>query len=187
MSISTRKGDNGETDLLFGKRVPKHHGRIKALGVVDEFNAALGLLRVQIITSETRDIASRAQELLIALMGELATPVGEEGHYAGTHQRQQITTEHVTWLDGWVEKLEREGHFKFRGWVYPGGAGHAGGAYADFARAVCRRAEVSIIELADTDQSLPNEQVVRFLNRLSDVLWLLARWEERAVNTDAST
>lgn len=178
MSISTRKGDSGQTDLLFGQRVAKNHPRITALGDVDELNAALGLLRVHAATPESEDLAHTCQEHLIGLMGELATPTGGEARYQETHP-QQLKPDHVTWLDGWVEKLEREGAFVFRGWVLPGAAKHAGGAHADFARTVCRRAERSIIDLAATGDDLPNEAVVRFLNRLSDVLWLLARWEEK--------
>ena len=179
MSISTRKGDSGSTDLLFGQRVIKSHPRIAALGHVDELNAALGLLRLHAGTAETGEVAAQTQLWLIGLMGELATPVGSEEKYEETHT-QQITTEQVGYLDGWVERLEREGAFKFTGWVLPGAAGVPGGAYADFARTICRRAERSLIELDATGDELPNDEPVRYLNRLSDVLWLLARWEEKA-------
>ena len=178
MSISTRKGDQGTTDLLFGSRVPKNHPRIVALGDVDELNAALGLLRIHAGTAETKEVAAKVQLWLIGLMGEVATPVGGEAKYERTHT-QQVTAEQVIYLDGWVEKLEREGQFKFKGWVLPGGEGVPGGAYADFARTVCRRAERSVYDLASSGDGLPNEQPVKFLNRLSDVLWLLARWEEK--------
>lgn len=178
MSISTRKGDTGTTDLLFGERVPKDHPRILALGAVDELNAALGLLRIHAGTEEVREVASRTQELLIGLMGELATPVGREGKYLMTHAFH-IMPEHVTWLDGWVERLESSGQLEFKGWSLPGAAGSAGGAYADFARTVVRRSEALIVALDSAGQTLPNDEVLRFLNRLSDVLWLLARWEER--------
>ncbi len=172
MSISTRKGDQGTTDLLFGGRVPKNHPSIVALGDVDELNAALGLLRVHARTAASKEVAAAVQLWLIGLMGELATPAGKEAAYADTHT-QQVTSEQVAFLDGWVEKLEREGQFKFKGWVLPGGAGLAGGAHADYARTVCRRAERSIYDLGTRGEPL------RFLNRLSDVLWLLARWEEK--------
>lgn len=178
MSISTRKGDAGQTDLLFGDRVPKNHPRVLALGAVDELNAGLGLLRVHARTSESQDVAARTQLLLIGLMGELATPAGREQKYQSTHL-EQLKPEHVAWLDVWVERLEREGQFQFKGWVLPGAAGVPGGAYADFARTICRRAESSIVNLAGTEHDVPNPEIVRFLNRLSDVLWLLARWEER--------
>lgn len=181
MSISTRKGDQGSTDLLFGTRVTKNHPSIVALGDVDELNAALGLLRIHAGTPEVKEVAAQVQLWLIGLMGEVATPAGGEAKYGRTHT-QQVTPEQVSYLDGWVEKLEREGQFKFKGWVLPGGEGMAGGAYADFARTVCRRAERSVYALASSGDALPNEEPVKFLNRLSDVLWLLARWEEKRAN-----
>lgn len=178
MSISTRKGDDGTTDLLFGKRVAKNHPRVEALGEVDELNAALGLLRVHALTAEVGEVVAQVQLWLIGLMGELATPPGGEEKYGRTHT-QQVTPDQLSYLDGWVEQLEREGQFKFKGWVLPGGQGSVGGAYADFARTVCRRAERSVYALTGTEEDLPNSVPVKFLNRLSDVLWLLARWEER--------
>lgn len=179
MSISTKHGDSGETDLLFGQRVRKSHPRIRALGSVDELNAALGLLRVHAQREETAGVAEHAQLCLIKLMGELATPAGKEERYSQTHESKGITAEHVAWADGWVVTLEREGQFKFTGWVLPGAAGSKGGAFADNARAVCRRAERDIVDLILTGDELPNPEPVKFLNRLSDLLWLFARWEEK--------
>jgi cob(I)alamin adenosyltransferase len=178
MSISTRKGDAGSTDLLFGQRVLKSHPRVIALGDVDELNAALGLVRLHAQKPETKAVAEQVQQWLIGLMGQLATPVGGEERYEETHS-QRIATEQVSYLDGWVEKLEREGQFKFTGWVLPGAAGSPGGAFADAARTICRRAERAIIALDSTGDELESEEPLRFLNRLSDVLWLLARWEEK--------
>ncbi|MDB6140106.1 MAG: pduo nterm: atp:cob(i)alamin adenosyltransferase, partial [Verrucomicrobiaceae bacterium] len=141
-------------------------------------NAALGLMRIHSATAETKEVAAQVQLWLIGLMGELATPMGSEVTYERTHT-QQVNPDQLAYLDRWVEKLEREGQFKFKGWVLPGGQGIAGGAYADFARTVCRRAERSVYDLARNGEALPNAQPVKFLNRLSDVLWLLARWEEK--------
>lgn len=177
MSIATRKGDQGETDLLFGCRLSKSHPRVHALGAVDELNAALGPLRISALKPETRDVVAKVQPLLIALMGELATPPGLEERYAATHK--PFEPAHVLWLDEWVTKLEAGGALQFKGWALPGEAGVMTGAYADVARTVCRRAERLVVDLAGTEQAVPNAEVVRFLNRLADVLWLLARWEER--------
>lgn len=177
MSIATRKGDQGETDLLFGCRLSKSHPRVHALGAVDELNAALGPLRISALKPETRDVVAKVQPLLIALMGELATPPGLEERYAATHK--PFEPAHVLWLDEWVAKLEAGGALQFKGWALPGEAGVMTGAYADVARTVCRRAERLVVDLAGTEQAVPNAEVVRFLNRLADVLWLLARWEER--------
>lgn len=178
MSIATRKGDQGQTDLLFGCRLAKSHPRVHALGAVDELNAALGPLRLAAARDETRTIVPQVQRWLIALMGELATPPGEEQRYIDTHS-ERITEANVTWLDEWVAKLEAGGALKFKGWALPGEAGVMSGAYADLARVACRRAERSVIDLQGGADEVPNGELIRFLNRLADVLWLLARWEER--------
>lgn len=182
MSIATRRGDQGETDLLFGHRTSKSHPRVHALGAVDELNAALGPLRVTALREETREIVAQVQPWLISLMGELATPPGMEARYAEKHP--PFDSDKVTWLDTWVERLEAGGALKFKGWALPGEAGVLTGTYADIARTVCRRAERNVVDLTGTEQAVPNAEVLRFLNRLADVLWLLARWEERTAATD---
>ncbi len=177
MSIATRRGDEGETDLLFGCRLAKSHPRVHALGAVDELNAALGPLRVSALREETREVVSTVQPWLISLMGELATPPGQEARYAETHSG--FDAQKVLWLDEWVARLEAGGALQFKGWALPGEAGVMSGAYADLARVACRRAERHVVDLLGTDQEVPNPEIMRFLNRLADVLWLLARWEER--------
>jgi len=184
MSISTRKGDAGETDLLFGCRLTKSHPRIHALGAVDELNAALGPLRVMALCDETRACVAAVQPWLISLMGELATPPGQETRYAATHA--VFGADKTAWLDERVAWLEAAGALKFTGWALPGEAGVLSGAYADVARTVCRRAERAVVDLADTGQAVPNPEIGRFLNRLADVLWLLARWEERQAEASAA-
>jgi cob(I)alamin adenosyltransferase len=177
MSIATRRGDGGETDLLFGCRLSKSHPRVHALGSVDELNAALGPLRVAALREETRDIVRTVQPWLISLMGELATPPGLEEKYTATHP--PFDTAKVAFLDECVAKLEAGGALKFKGWALPGEAGVMSGAYADLARVACRRAERHVVDLCGTEQEVPNAEIRRFLNRLADVLWLLARWEEQ--------
>jgi len=179
MSIATRKGDQGQTDLLFGCRLAKSHPRVHALGAVDELNAALGPLRISALRKETQQIVPQVQRWLIGLMGELATPPGEEQRYIETHP-DRITEQNVLWLDERVAKLEAGGALKFKGWALPGEAGVMSGAHADLSRVACRRAERVVIDLHGTPDEVPNAEVIRFLNRLSDVLWLLARWEEQA-------
>ena len=144
MSITTRKGDTGHTDLLYGQRAPKSHPRIHALGAIDELNAALGLLRVHAARPLTRDTCARVQPWLIELMGELATPPGFEERYARSHPRSLGPGE-VACLDGTAAQLEARRALQFHGWAIP---------------------------------ALPNPDILRFLNRLSDLLWMLARWEE---------
>lgn len=179
MSITTRKGDEGDTDLLYGQRAAKSHPRIHALGAVDELNAALGPLRVSALKQETQEFLPRVQRRLIELMGELATPAGLEERYAQAHP-DRIGGPDLVWLDELVAALEAGGAMQFKGWALPGEAGVMSGAHADLARVAARRAERAVVDLNGTPEEVPNREVLRFLNRLSDVLWLLARWEERA-------
>ncbi len=178
MSITTKRGDKGSTDLLFGQCVLKNHPRIHALGAVDELNAALGLARVTAKSEIVLENTPKFQMELIALMGELATPRGEEERYAKTHP-QRIDTACVERLDELVKTLESQGALKFEGWALPGAGGSISGAHCDVARTVCRRAERSVMDLHDTDSAVPNVEIMRYLNRLSDVLWLMARMEEK--------
>lgn len=178
MSITTKRGDQGSTDLLFGNCVLKNHPRIHALGAVDELNAALGLMRVTAQTDIVRENVPKFQMELIALMGELATPRGEEERYAKTHP-QRIDTACVTRLDELVKTMEAQGALKFEGWALPGAGGGISGAHCDVARTVCRRAERTVMDLHETEHAVPNAEIVRYLNRLSDVLWLMARTEEK--------
>ena len=179
MSISTRKGDTGSTDLLFGERAAKSHPRIHALGAVDELNAALGPLRISATKPETKEIVPIIQRWLIGLMGELATPPGMEARYAEKFP-ELIDAEKVGRLDALGAQLEASGAMNFQGWALPGEAGVMSGAHADLARVAARRAERTLVDLDDTPERITNREILRFLNRLSDVLWLLARWEERA-------
>lgn len=178
MSITTKRGDKGSTDLLFGQCVLKSHPRIHALGAVDELNAALGLVRVTARTEIVKHNVPLFQMELISLMGELATPVGEEARYAQTHS-QGINADRVEALHDLVKTLEAQGALKFEGWALPGAGGSIGGAHCDVARTVCRRAERSVMDLHGTEHAVPNTEIVRYLNRLSDVLWLMARMEEK--------
>ncbi|MBL9113616.1 MAG: cob(I)yrinic acid a,c-diamide adenosyltransferase [Verrucomicrobiaceae bacterium] len=173
MSISTRRGDEGETDLLFGVRTSKAACRVVALGDVDELNAALGVLRANAVDARTKEVMHTVQPWLINLMGELATPPGEETRYT-TSFGAGITHKEIEWLDEQVKSIEAIG-MTFKGWVLPGAAGSKSGAFADLARAVARRAERSVTAL---EPPLANGLVIAFLNRLSDVLWLLARVED---------
>jgi cob(I)alamin adenosyltransferase len=136
MSITTRRGDQGSTDMLFGHCVLKNHPRIHALGAVDELNAALGLVRATAQAGLVQEHVPRFQMELIALMGELATPAGSEDHYRKTHP-QHIGAEQVTQLDGLVETMEQQGALKFKGWALPGEAGRLGAAHCDVARTIC--------------------------------------------------
>lgn len=177
MSITTKGGDRGETSLMYGRRIAKSDIRIAACGSVDELTAALGLARVHSTGESTwvgGEIAA-VQDELIALMGELATDPQDLSRYEKDgHPR--IGAAQIERLTSLGAKLEADG-IKFKGWAIPGAAGHSLGASLDFARAICRRTERDIVDLAECEPAF-NEDLIRYLNRLSDVLWLLARKTE---------
>jgi cob(I)alamin adenosyltransferase len=170
MSISTRRGDSGETDLLFGKRVPKNHARVACCGAVDELNAHLGVVRATDVSEELEKCINSIQKRLVGLMGVVATDSGDHQKYTDKGY-QGIEQSDVDWLDGIVRELEQEKGHRFRGWSRPGKAGALAGAYLDVARTTCRRSELASWAIEDDYLSVARQ----FLNRLSDVLWLLAR------------
>lgn len=175
MSITTKRGDQGQTDLLYGRRVAKSDLRIAAYGTVDELTSALGMARAQ-AASESRaepvEIIRTIQNELIGLMGELATdPADLDRYHRDGHPA--ITTAEVERLTALGRDLETRTP-KFTGWIIPGAAGDRTAAAIDFARAVARRAERDAVDLAECEEGF-NAEILRYLNRLSDVLWLLAR------------
>lgn len=174
MSITTQRGDGGETDLMYGRRVTKAHPRLCACGEVDELNAALGLARAHACRERVLQALGRRQQELIAVMGELATDPADLNRYlADRFPRIDAATAEA--LTGETRELEAELQERFSDWATPGADTTPCGAALDLARAICRRAERSAVTLAPA-----NGDLLRYLNRLSDFLWLLSRWEERA-------
>ena len=173
MSIATRTGDSGTTGLMYNKRVSKTHPRVEACGAVDELNAALGLVRALSESNFVVETISPLQKTLVGLMGELATELPDLERYQ-KDGFDQISPEATAKLDEVVKQLESEG-MTFEGWVMPGATRQA--AALDLARTACRRAERRICVLKEGGE-LGNEEILIFLNRLSDVLWLMARWAE---------
>ncbi|MGA0846118.1 MAG: cob(I)yrinic acid a,c-diamide adenosyltransferase [Luteolibacter sp.] len=172
MSIITGRGDNGETDLLFGKRMTKSSLRAEALGDIDELNAALGMARASDARPEWITMIDTIQEKLVGLMGQIATlPEDDDRYNAAGFPR--ITDEDVDWLTSEARRLEASG-IHFTGWARPGAEGCHARATMDFARTVARRAERSLLCLHENDGQVP-EAVRLFFNRLSDALWILAR------------
>ena len=170
MSITTKTGDDGETGLLFSRRTGKDDPRIAACGDVDELNAALGLAKAHLQKTEFSAKLTTIQQSLIALMGELATLPADASQY-GEAKFDKLTAADTAKLDEWIGELERAG-MKFKGWALPGGS--VPSAHLDFARTVCRRAERSVVGVLKTG-TLSDSQAVVYLNRLSDLLWLIAR------------
>ena len=173
MSIVTKTGDRGQTALMYNRRVSKCHPRVEAYGAVDELNAVIGLARATAKQAFIRDNLLSIQEDLVVLMGELATAVEDLPRYL-KDGFSQVSSSLSGKLDDLVKKIEAESA-SFRGWAMPGAT--VGSAALDVARTVCRRAERCVCALQEAGQ-LNNQEIVVFLNRLSDLLWLMARQEE---------
>ena len=172
MSIITGRGDSGDTDLLFGRRIAKTSLRVAALGGVDEVNAALGLARAAAADPEIIALIDAVQERLIGLMGQLACLPEDESRY----QFAAVGPADVEWLVREARKFEDRG-IQFTGWARPGAEGSLGRAGLDFARTMARRAERAVLAVHESGEPVP-EAVRLFFNRLSDLLWILARVEE---------
>ena len=168
MSITTKQGDQGFTDLLFGGKAAKGDPQVEALGTVDELNSALGLARVA-MDGEAAEALDRIQKWLVTLMGELAMPPGKDEEYdrAGFGR---IGEEEIGWMEEWSGGIE--GDRKFEGWLRPGQGGDELSARLHVARTVARRAERRVWEVSD---DVARQPIRIFLNRLSDALWLMAR------------
>lgn len=173
MSIVTKTGDQGATSLMYGRRVSKCHPRVEAYGAVDELNAALGLAKASASPSEMQELIVSIQKDLIVLMGELATAVEDLPRYVqdGFSLLQPTLTAK---LDEAVKAIEVR-RPRFDGWATPGA--NPASAALDLARTVCRRAERHVCALHEAGQ-LNNLEIIVYLNRLSDLLWLMARWLE---------
>ena len=173
MGIVTKTGDKGTTGLMYNRRVSKCHPRVEAYGCVDELNAALGLARATAEHDFVRDNLVAIQKDLIVLMGELATAVDDLPRYVAD-AFSLVTPELTAKLDKLAQEIEARS-ITFKGWATPGASIHS--AALDLARTTCRRAERRVCELQESDQ-LQNPEIIVYLNRLADLLWLVARWVE---------
>jgi cob(I)alamin adenosyltransferase len=172
VSIVTKTGDKGTTALMYGRRVPKNHPRVEAYGAVDELNAALGLARATAEQELVRENLLRIQKDLIALMGELATASEDLPRYV-KDGFPQLGADQTAKLEELVAQIEPK--ISLKDWAMPGDTLH--GAALDSARVACRRAERRVCSLQDAGE-LGNTEIIVYLNRLADLLWLLARWVE---------
>ncbi len=183
MKIYTKTGDAGQTGLFNAPRVRKDHPRIEAYGQVDELNAQLGLIRCEPLDPPLDRLLARVQNELFDLGAELATPDPAEPRvpHAGPAQ--------ISALEGEIDRYEASLP-PLKTFILPGGARAA--ALLHVARTVCRRAERAVIHLAHQPGESVNAPVIVYLNRLSDLLFVLARavnqaqgagdvaWEKRA-------
>lgn len=164
--IYTKGGDKGTTSLGTGKRVAKHDLRVEAYGTVDETNAAIGLARLH--TGGDADAAlARIQNDLFDLGADLCAPEGES-----SRERLRIADAQVERLEQEIDAMNEE-LAPLNSFVLPGGS--AASAYLHLARTMARRAERDITRLAE--QEPVNPAVIRYINRLSDHLFVLARYE----------
>ena len=181
MKIYTKTGDNGTTALFGGTRVPKDHIRIESYGTVDELNSHIGLIRDQEIETHHKEILIEIQDRLFTIGAILATPPEKEVKKNGELRLKKLGI-----IDSDIELLEKEmdamedalppmTHF-----ILPGG--HSSVSYCHIARCVCRRAERLAVHL---DHNEPvAENAIKYLNRLSDYLFVLARKLSQDLNAD---
>jgi cob(I)alamin adenosyltransferase len=174
MSIVTKTGDKGETSLMYGRRVSKSDPRVDAYGCVDELNAALGLARSVSGDKFVSEQIFAVQKDLIVVMGELATVAEDRQRYL--KDGFQFTSDKmVDQITAVIVDLEKDKSLYPKDWVIPGGT--AASAALDFARTTCRRAERHIAAWMSEEKDF-NPEILRYLNRLSDLCWILARYSE---------
>lgn len=179
MSIATKTGDDGTTGLIFGRRVSKTHPRVEAYGTLDELNSALGMVRAFCEVPHIGDRVIAIQKNLIPVMGELAVASGDLTRYR-EKGRQIIGPELAEELTEQIRDLENNHRITYAGWATPGAT--KGSACLDVARTVCRRAERGLIALRESGVAV-NPNIIRYINRLSDLCWLWARWTETLTET----
>ena len=179
MSISTRTGDDGTTGMMYGRRVSKFDFRVETYGTVDELNAALGLARAHSKDPWVQSELIEIQKSLVPLMGELAVAREDVERYA-QDKYPKFAGGEIARLDEMVKTLEAR-KITFAGWATPGA--DVASAALDVARTVCRRAERRVAELAASQ--VVSDGILPYLNRLSDVLWLLARLAETELKSQA--
>lgn len=165
--IYTKTGDTGETSLGDGRRVPKTDSRIAAYGGVDELNAILGITLITDLPGNLSEILPKIQNDLFDLGADLCVP---ETETVPEHPPLRVSAAQVDQLERWIDAANE--HLQpLKSFILPGGCPAA--AHLHHARTVCRRVEIGVLELAARDRI--NPQVVIYLNRLSDLLFVLAR------------
>ena len=175
MSISTKRGDDGQTSLIGGRRVSKGAVRVAAYGAIDELISAMGFARSICENAEMRERTKEIQRELFVVSASVATSPD-----TNKKERPVVTTENVEALTRDVNRIE-----KFEGllddWALPGE--HPGAAAFDIARTTCRRAEREVVRLMESGEEV-DLKVISYLNRLSDLLWLFGRRLEKDAGVD---
>jgi cob(I)alamin adenosyltransferase len=167
--IYTKTGDKGKTSLLEGTRVPKYHVRIEAYGTVDELNASMGMLGEEQVLQSFIPLIREVQNKLFTL-GSILANDPEKSHF----EIPGIEEADIKSLEDSIDQLNDQLD-PLKNFVLPGG--HPANAWAHICRTVCRRAERRVVELAEQTELDP--KVIRYLNRLSDWLFMVARFASK--------
>lgn len=165
MKIYTKTGDKGQTSLIGGTRVPKHHIRIEAYGTVDELNSHIGLIRDQEIDPHVKSILAEVQDRLFTIGSSLASDPQKS-----KMKIPDLKEDDISLLEQEIDKMN-DVLPEMRSFILPGG--HTIVSYCHIARCVCRRAERNTIHLSEND--FVSDLVIKYLNRLSDYLFVLSR------------
>jgi len=177
MSICTGRGKDGDTDLLFGKRISKADSRIGLGGSLDELNAQIGVVRCLIPEGSAIATLDKVQQNLVAIMGEVATLPEDLSEYKSKGY-SRLEDSDKEWLVEQITAIESgENSPRFRGWVRPGESDVMAGAFLDVCRTLSRRVE-HLFWSWDTENHYLLHK--RYLNNLSDLFWLLAREIEKS-------
>ena len=167
MKIYTKKGDSGSTQLIGGTRVTKDHIRIEAYGTVDELNSFVGLIRDQEIKSSHKKILLEIQDRLFTIGSSLASDPGKS-----KMKIPDLKEEDVTLLETEMDRMNEELP-EMKSFILPGG--HTIVSYSHLARCVCRRTERLTVHLSESGNGEVDPLVIKYLNRLSDYFFVLAR------------
>jgi len=166
IKIYTKTGDDGTTGLLGGSRVKKYNIRLEAYGTVDELNSALGVLRSYSIPEELSDIIINVQNTLFNIGSRLASDEQGDNFTASL----ALSDRHIDFIEAAIDRLEDELP-ELKNFIIPGGDPAAASCHV--ARTICRRAERRIVEFSEQNKVQP--EIIKFINRLSDLLFVMAR------------
>lgn len=176
MKIYTKKGDSGDTSLFGGERVSKSAERIEAYGTVDELNSFVGLAASYELSEKGTKYLRKVQELLLVLGADLATPPSSKTRI------ERIGENDIEFLEDAIDEMEEDLE-PLKNFILPGGA--QSGATLHVARTVCRRAERAAVNCKKTDEI--SDETIKFLNRLSDFLFVMARYENKQAGVHEET
>ncbi|NNC94203.1 MAG: cob(I)yrinic acid a,c-diamide adenosyltransferase [Chitinophagales bacterium] len=174
MKIYTKTGDKGKTSLVGGKRVSKGHDRINVYGTVDELNSFIGMIRDHNSDEGMDKVLHKIQNELFVVGSRLASEAGKSPNYLS-----EIDNEQIIFLEGAIDSMNEELE-PLKNFILPGG--HPLVSYCHIARCVCRRAERLAVNLAESEEL--EENIIVYLNRLSDFLFTLARKFSKDLGVD---